>query len=136
MKRFERFILSQIVWIVTVAFLLLNLDWLHFSDNAFLIIGSAIGIAMLINLGIWFGEGIARAFDDDVYEKLADKPETESVEKRKRERLDTVLRDLSNDDLIALRERLQDGTIDDEILYEQMVGDDGELIRLNQENKS
>lgn len=136
MKRFERFILSQIVWIATVAFLLLNLDWLRFSDNAFLIIGSAIGIAILINLGIWFGEGIARAFDDDVYEKLADKPETESVEKRKRERLDTVLRDLSNDDLIALRERLQDGTIDDEILYEQMVGDDGELMQMNQENKS
>ena len=128
MNRFQRFVVSQVIWLMTVAFLLLNLDWLRFASNPFLIIGLAVGTAMLINLGIWFGEGIARAFDDDIYENFAAKPETESVEKRKRERLDSVLRELSNDDLIELRRRLQDGTIDDELLYEQMVGDDGELV--------
>ena len=129
MNRFQRFVASQIIWLITVALLLLNLDQLRFSNNPFLLIGIAVGTAMLINLGIWFGEGIARAFDDDIYENFADKTETDSVEKRKRERIDTVLRDLSSDDLIALRQRLGDGTIDDEILYEHMVGDDGELMR-------
>lgn len=55
----------------------------------------------------------------------------ESSEKRKRERLDNVLRDLSDDDLMTLRQRLQDGTIDEEVLYERMIGDDGELIQRN-----
>lgn len=49
-------------------------------------------------------------------------------EKRKRDRIDTVLRDLSDDDLIRLRERLADGTINDNVLYEKIVGDDGELV--------
>lgn len=51
------------------------------------------------------------------------------TEKRKRERLDTVLRDLSNDDLVALKHRLQDGVIDDDLLYDEIVGDDGEFLR-------
>lgn len=54
-----------------------------------------------------------------------------STEKRKRERIDTVLRDLSDDDLMLLRQRLQDGTIDEDVLYDHMVGDDGELIQRN-----
>lgn len=131
MKRFERFIVSQIIWIITVAVLFLNLDFLRFSRYGLLAIGGALLLAILINLGIWFGEGIARAFDDDLYENLVDNSATDEEEKRKRERIDTVLRDLSNDDLLALRERLQDGNINDEILYEHLIGDDGELIRRN-----
>lgn len=53
--------------------------------------------------------------------------QSEEQEKRKRERLDNVLRDLSSDELIRLKQRLTDGSIDDNILYEQMIGDDGEL---------
>lgn len=48
------------------------------------------------------------------------------TEKRKRERLDNVLRDLSDEDLVRLKQRLQDGAIDDNMLYERMLGDDGE----------
>lgn len=51
----------------------------------------------------------------------------DNSEKRKRERLDSVLRDLSDDDLLRLRERLNDGSIDDDVLYDRIVGDDGEL---------
>ena len=51
----------------------------------------------------------------------------EDSEKRKRERLDSVLRDMSDEDLIRLKERLVDGTVNDEVLYERMVGEDGEL---------
>lgn len=51
------------------------------------------------------------------------------TEKRKRDRIDAVLRLLSSDDLERLRERLSDGTIDDDALQDLVVGDDGELIR-------
>ena len=49
-------------------------------------------------------------------------------EKRKRERIDAVLRDLSNEDLKRLKQRLEDGIISEEMLYDQIVGDDGELV--------
>ena len=52
---------------------------------------------------------------------------TGDTEKRKRERLDSVLRDLSDDDLMRLKDRLMDGTVDDEVLYDRIVGEDGEL---------
>src|SRR5690242_3110825 len=37
-----------------------------------------------------------------------------NIEKRKRDRIDTVLRDLSDEDLLRLRRRLLDGTISEE----------------------
>ena len=52
--------------------------------------------------------------------------ESDTMEKRKRERIDTVLRDLSDDDLHRLRARLS--TMDDDDLEEQLLGDDGELL--------
>ena len=61
--------------------------------------------------------------------------DSESGEKAKRERIEAVLRDLSNEELIALKNRLADGTIDDDLLYERMaLSDDGELIPMD--NKS
>jgi hypothetical protein len=53
--------------------------------------------------------------------------ENTSLEKRKRERLDTVLHDLSDDDLLRLKKRLMDGTINDERLEDALMGEDGEL---------
>jgi hypothetical protein len=52
-----------------------------------------------------------------------------NLEKRKRDRIDSVLRDLSDEDLLRLRHRLLDGTINDERLEEALVGEDGELLR-------
>jgi len=53
----------------------------------------------------------------------------ESTEKRKRERIDNMIRDMSDEDLYELRRRLQSGTYDEDLLYEHVVGDDGELVR-------
>jgi hypothetical protein len=53
---------------------------------------------------------------------------SESLEKRKRERLDSVLRALSDEDLLHLKKRLVDGSLNDDLLYEDMLGDDGELL--------
>ncbi len=52
----------------------------------------------------------------------------EASEKAKRERLDAVLRDLSDTQLQRLRERLSAGDITDEQLG-YMLGDDGELVQ-------
>lgn len=54
---------------------------------------------------------------------------SDDVSKRKRETLDTVLRDLSDEQLDTLRQRLSDGTIDDEVLQQRIVGVDGEFLR-------
>jgi len=62
--------------------------------------------------------------------KQDDTSNQESVhsEKRKRQVLDEVLRDLSDEDLVRLKHRLQDGVIDDDVLYERFTGDDGEYM--------
>ncbi len=58
--------------------------------------------------------------------------EIKGGEKAKRERIETVLRDLSNEELIALKNRLANGSIDDDLLYERMaLSDDGELIPMD-----
>ena len=55
----------------------------------------------------------------------------DEVEKRKRDRLDAVLRNLSDEDLERLKQRLSDGTVNDNKLYQHLVGDDGELVDYN-----
>lgn len=67
---------------------------------------------------------------------LVDEQEQEliSLEKRKRKRIDSVLRDLSDDDLLRLRERLIDGSVNDDMLQEQLIGDDGELMFMENES--
>lgn len=55
--------------------------------------------------------------------------EMEAQEKVKRERIDGVLRDLSNEELLALKNRLSDSDVDDDALYQRMtLSDDGELV--------
>jgi hypothetical protein len=58
--------------------------------------------------------------------------EGSDVEKRKRDRLDAVLRDLSDRDLVRLKQRLAHRMIDDEDI-QLMLDDDGELVPV--ENK-
>ena len=58
--------------------------------------------------------------------------EVNDVEKRKRDRLDAVLRDLSDRDLVRLKQRLAHRMIDDEDI-QLMLDDDGELVPV--ENK-
>ncbi len=49
------------------------------------------------------------------------------VVKAKREKIDTMLRDMSDDELMELKQRLSDGDYSDESLLEY-VSDDGELV--------
>lgn len=75
-------------------------------------------IALLITIYLWTVPALIERRKDNSAEQL---------EKRKRERIDAVLRDLSSEELHRLKQRLTDGTVDDDLLYDQMVGADGEL---------
>lgn len=60
------------------------------------------------------------------------RPEKQSAsmnrsEKRKRARIDTMIQDMSDDELYELRQRLQDRSYDEDILYDSVIGDDGEI---------
>ena len=48
-------------------------------------------------------------------------------EKTKRERIDTMLRDMSDDELLELKQRLSDGDYSDDTILD-FIGDDGELV--------
>jgi hypothetical protein len=56
------------------------------------------------------------------------------IEKRKRERLDKVIRDLSDEDLLRLKHRLMNREVMDEDL-EYMLGDDGELVPMEDKRR-
>jgi uncharacterized membrane protein len=86
------------------------------------LIAFVVMIPLIVMMGMMWGAFTSD--NNDNKEELS----SEEIEKRKRERIDTVLRDLSDDDLLRLRERLVDGSVNDEFLYEQIVGDDGELM--------
>lgn len=71
---------------------------------------------------------LVRALDADD-DNLSQRDDAPMPYKRKRDTIDNVLRDLSDDQLETLRQRLSDGTIDDEVLHKRMVGADGELVQ-------
>jgi hypothetical protein len=107
--------------------------WLMYLAGIFISVseigGWAIVLALVLMIPliavsalIWSWERISGVKDAHILSA------SENQEKRKRDRIDTVLRDLSSEDLMRLRERLADGTVDDELLYNGFVGDDGELV--------
>jgi hypothetical protein len=81
-------------------------------------------------IGIIFLSLVAATFTSGFIWNWGQLPMTtgEDHEKAKRERLDSVLRDLSDSQLQRLRERLSTGEITEEQLG-YMLGDDGELVR-------
>ncbi|MEO1289065.1 MAG: hypothetical protein AAFV93_14975, partial [Chloroflexota bacterium] len=79
--------------------------------------------------------GMWGLFSSETDRAKSDSSQSSNTEKRKREQLDAVLRDLSDEDLVRLKRRLEDGIIDDEVLYDRMtLSDDGELIPHRQQS--
>lgn len=70
---------------------------------------------------------LVRALDAD--DNTAQREDAPVPYKRKRDTIDNVLRDLSDDQLATLRQRLTDGTIDDEVLHKRILDADGELVQ-------
>lgn len=55
------------------------------------------------------------------------------LEKAKRQRIDNLLRDMSDDDLVALKQRLSDGNVGEDSILD-FISDDGELVVRNNGN--
>jgi hypothetical protein len=111
-------------------------DWINrtYTDG-----GSALFLATVFGLFastvIWSIWNLQIGLRDETRKRQKElQKNSDTVEKRKRERIDTVLRDLSSEDLIRLRERLSDGSVDDELLYNHMVGGDDELVNMGDRN--
>jgi len=109
----------------------LMLFMLWFAYLAFLVIaqnnmmdGWFFALALVTTIPILTGMGLIWR----MYREDRSVGEEQSEEKRKRDRLDAVLRDLSDDDLLRLRQRLSEGEIDDELLQYKLVGNDGEWV--------
>lgn len=120
-----RVIVAGVMWIAYLVFL-----WTAMQSIG----GWVIPLALVLMIGLIRMTSLLYqdkdgASSSTVNQSLNDNYANEQ-EKRKRERIDNVLRDLSTEDLEALKQRLADGLIDDDMLEERIVGigDDGELI--------
>lgn len=136
-----RFILTLVIQVAVAAFV--------GYPNTLLVVavfmGGALGVAAIwsIDLSLHFRNGAARrqprddaelirlirlvrALDADATNATSRPPD--APHKRKHQVLDDVLRDLSDEQLESLRQRLRDGTIDDAMLQQRMVGADGEIV--------
>jgi len=109
---------TVIIWITYMALIFLGME----SLGAWV---SLLAFVLMLPLIVVIG-GMWGMFGKDSH--ASDDEKIEDTEKRKRERLDNVLRDLSDEDLLILQKRLQNGAIDDSVLYDRLVGDDGEIV--------
>jgi hypothetical protein len=88
-----------------------------------------LGLAFIVSLPLIAITGMMwGAFGNESDKQQKQAISEAEIEKRKRDRIDAVLRNLSDADLERLKERLADGTVNDENLYNELVGDDGELL--------
>ncbi|MEL6407130.1 MAG: hypothetical protein AAFR81_22345 [Chloroflexota bacterium] len=120
-----RLIVTGVMWIAYLIFL-----WLALSEIGAWV--ALLAFVLMIPLMIISSLLFRERGDDPMTMSFSvfSKKDIEAQEKRKRERIDRVLRDMSTEDLEVLKQRLADGLIDDAILEERIVGigDDGELI--------
>ena len=115
---------TKFIWMVlgvVLAFLFISAGIADGMESPHVVMGVVALIAGTISTGaIWNMDGSSNQ-SADISEQ----------EKAKRERIDAVIRDLSSEELIALKSRLSDGTITDDVLYERMaLSDDGELVSM------
>ena len=100
------------------------------STEVFLVwlAGSAIIAALAVAIGNY---RLVPVEDTQTQSQQQTRKQTQqsSTEKRKRDRLDHVLRDLSDDELHVLRQRLEDGYVDDEVLYDRIIEAENDYIQ-------
>lgn len=114
--------------------IVLGVMWLTYIVGIVYILNSfgiaSVPIILFMSVALVAMSRIISGTDDNDDERLrSSADDADNMEKRKRDRLDAVLRDLSDDELHRLQTRLQNGSIDDALLEKRIVGDDGELLR-------
>jgi hypothetical protein len=130
MSRFQRFVLSQIIWMGGLLGGML-IGGVYYSSALLIFMFGVISIiGILLNLFIWFGDGIFKGFQDANYndDQRLDTPQRPAItEKRKNDSASLRLQDLNDDDLAALRERLR--LLDERDELGHLLADDGEMRR-------
>lgn len=127
---FGRSLTSIFLWLTMMGMILylLSLNWvLATIITPMLLYGTFAVFALIWMEEVDFGKGRFYRSQRTGAAEETDATEDDE-EKRKRDRIDSVLRDLSDEDLHRLQERLSAGTINDDVLYQQLVGDDGEFV--------
>lgn len=129
MSRFQRFVMSQIIWMGGLLAAMFFGGIYSYGMFIFIFGGISI-IGILLNLFIWFGDGIFKGFQDANYneDQRSNAPQRPlTSEKRKNDSASLRLQDLSDDDLAALRERLR--LLDERDEMSHLLADDGEMRR-------
>lgn len=116
-----RAVASTIMWLGYLVIVYLAMTLLEGGWSVF--IAFVVMMPLIAATGMMWG-----AFTSETDNAQKENLSAEEIEKRKRERIDSVLRDLSDDDLLRLKQRLGDGVVNDEVLYSAIVSDDGELV--------
>lgn len=130
-----RAILSILFMLVFAYFMTYFGYWARYSDGGGSTTFLATTFALIASIIIWAIWNLKIGLRDETRNRQKQSQpaiKETSIEKRKRERIDSVLRDLSSEDLMRLRQRLMDGTVNDDVLYDEMMGDDGELVHMNE----
>lgn len=110
-------------WLMTLIVWLCYLASVFFIGEWFALGGGVIALALILVLPLLV---LMFAIWSDEVEHKKPTEASDDLEKRKRDRLDAILRDLSDEQLNILKQRLTEPDFEDEVLY--MLGDDGELI--------
>jgi len=118
----QRFDLTRFIW-MSLMFAVIAVT--VFADLGGVIVPVLIfllGAGVLVTGFIWnWGDG-SLSKNTSAASSVSD----EFFGKRKRDDLDVMLRNLSDDELLRLRRRLSDGDLTEQMIYEELLGDDGE----------
>jgi len=120
MRDNQRIELTRFIWVALMLTVIIVTIFGNLGGTIVPVLLFLLGAGVLVSGFIWnWGDGSANqtrvAISEDYFGK------------RKRDELDAVLRNLSDEELIRLRRRLGEGSLSEEMLYEELLGDDGEL---------
>ena len=90
-----------------------------------LIIAIVLAVAGLVGTGMLWNWGTVGMFTEmNVADKQHEKPKRDHIEKALKD-----LSTLSDEELMILKQRLSTGEINDDMLHQYLVSDDGELVQ-------
>ncbi len=121
MRDNQRIELTRFIWVALMLTVIIVTIFGNLGGTIVPVLLFLLGAGVLVSGFIWnWGDGsLNKQSSVSVSEDM--------FGKRKRDELDAVLRNLSDEELIRLRRRLGEGSLSEEMLYEELLGDDGEL---------
>ena len=124
-----KLIVTNILWIIFAGWIFLYSDWLRQNIGAIVAVPIILSVLLVIQFALWRDEwrGIQWQLTrvDNRQESLHQQQNTELHDglqqiRGKQGALTQALKNLSDDELIRLKAGLEDGTIDDAMLYNEI----------------